>query len=243
MNKKGQVTLFVIIAIVIVVLGFSFFMFKDKLFLKSSNIHTEEVSTFVQNCIEKSLPIVINEIAESGGYFFSPKYSTESGTPYYYFNNYDLSPSLEQIESELSENLEVLVSLCAEGSQNFTDLKVEFEEANVFSKIEDNKILFSVEYPVNITKEENTYFLKDFGTFEQNTEFKKFYDISQKIILSIQQENSLCMSCFSNFALENDLSINIENPYNQTFIFSLQERNNLQNKFQLKFKFAIEYEN
>lgn len=240
MNKKGQVTLFVIIAIVIVVLGVSLFVFKDKIFTKTSSIQTQEVSTYVIDCIEKSLFSAVYEVAETGGYYIPSKDSTDSGIPYYLINNQNKVPSITQIEYEISENLEFLISSCVSNS-SFSDLNVIFGKPEVLSEIKEDRIFFSVNYPLNITKEENTYFLEDFGTFEKDIELKKLYDLSQRIILSILQENSFCISCFSDFALENDVSINFENPYEDTFIFSLKEKT--QEKIPLNFKFAVEYEN
>ena len=86
MNKRGQLTIFVIAAILVVGAVLLYFAFQQGLIQQPLNADAERVYNFVQTCIEEKSVETIYQIGENGGYFFPPNLSTESGVPYYFYN-------------------------------------------------------------------------------------------------------------------------------------------------------------
>ncbi|MFA5953854.1 MAG: hypothetical protein WC812_04640 [Candidatus Pacearchaeota archaeon] len=68
MKKRGQVTIFVIIAIVIIVLGVLAFFLYPKLKI-STGFNTENPELFLQNCVENDLENLIETLSLQGGEF------------------------------------------------------------------------------------------------------------------------------------------------------------------------------
>ena len=101
-NKRGQITIFIILSIFIVGVAFLFFMIEKN--ITSSPLETEssEVHNFVSECIEKEGSKMIYEVADGGGYFFPPEFSTNSGAPIYYESGKNFMPLKEDIENEIS---------------------------------------------------------------------------------------------------------------------------------------------
>jgi len=77
-NKRGQVTIFIIIAILIIALGVLIYMFYPKL---KSTIETEtkNPSTFIQECMEETIQDTVNIISLQGGSYVV----NESGGRFY----------------------------------------------------------------------------------------------------------------------------------------------------------------
>lgn len=66
-NKRGQVTLFVIIAIVIVVVGILIYAFLPK--LKATTSSQENPTSYIQSCVQPTLENYTQKIALNGGTF------------------------------------------------------------------------------------------------------------------------------------------------------------------------------
>jgi len=69
MNKRGQVTIFIILAILIVASVVLFFVFRDNLGIEETkDIQSSLVVNFVEGCMDKTLNNSIYAVAANGGY-------------------------------------------------------------------------------------------------------------------------------------------------------------------------------
>ena len=64
-NKRGQVTLFIIIAIVIVALGLLIYFLWPKI-TTGPTFDTENPERFIQDCVEDELDSIVTNLAEHG---------------------------------------------------------------------------------------------------------------------------------------------------------------------------------
>ncbi|MCA9487989.1 MAG: hypothetical protein KC516_03440 [Nanoarchaeota archaeon] len=242
MNKRGQVTIFIIIAIIVVVLGILFFIFRDSLRINSTPNYVDEVSLFVQDCIEESGSSVIYEIGRNGGYFLGPEKSTSSGVPYYLYQGRDFMPSKEKIEREISQYFNLVLPLCVNNFEKFSDLEINYSRVQAITKILSDKVVISVNYPITIKKGEDSNYLKDFGDQEFLAEISKIYFSAGEIVEDMKEDPEICLSCLSNIALDNDLKIDIEQPSSSILIFKLRDENSKLGGSPFEFYFAIENE-
>jgi len=121
-NKKGQVTVFIIIAILIVAAIGIFFTFKDQLMGTAIPASIEPVYMQFLSCVEENLLVGIDVLESQGGYIFLPEFErgsryypfssqldfAGSAVPYWYYvseNGFEKEqvPSLQEIENELEK--------------------------------------------------------------------------------------------------------------------------------------------
>lgn len=99
MKKRAQVTIFIILAILIVGAVVGMFMFKDKLISEPqypSDIM--EIKNFVEDCLETTAENSLIRIGERGGYFLIfDEPSIEARIPYYLEGTTKSIPTKQEI--------------------------------------------------------------------------------------------------------------------------------------------------
>ena len=134
--KKGQLTIFIVIAIVIIGLVIGFFIISKQQEKKGVFVpDVESVKQFVESCIEEAGNEIIYNVGQRGGYLFPPEFSTASGIPYYYSNGKSYMPSKEQVEQEISTFVNLKVFFCTKNFINFPEFEIEQGEPKTETKI------------------------------------------------------------------------------------------------------------
>jgi len=91
MNKKAQVTIFIILGIVILItIGFLLYIGLGKVRLEKTTAIPQQIrpiNSFVENCIEGVGLEVLYSIGQQGGYYKPDLISTELNTAYFYYEN------------------------------------------------------------------------------------------------------------------------------------------------------------
>tara|TARA_Y100000296_G_C5175176_1_gene259662 strand:- start:2297 stop:3145 length:849 start_codon:yes stop_codon:yes gene_type:complete len=128
-GKKGQITIFIIIAVVIIALGILIYLFFPKI-QTGLGISTNNPQIFIQNCMEEEIQNTVDTISSQGG-SINPSnyilYQDEQIEYLCYTNEYYLpcvmqQPLLKQhIENEIKNEIESKKSEC------LTSLKENFE--------------------------------------------------------------------------------------------------------------------
>src|SRR3989344_7678103 len=192
MNKRGQLTIFVIAAILVVGAVLLYFAFQQGLIQQPLNADAERVYNFVQTCIEEKSIKTIYQIGENGGYFFPPNLSTESGVPYYFYNRQNYIPSEEQIEDEISFFLNEKLFFCTRNFVDFPDLEIIQSEPKTGTVIEDEKVVLNVNYPITIMKDEDTTLIEDFK-FEVPIRLGIVYDSVAEFMQTQTENEGICL--------------------------------------------------
>lgn len=201
MKKRGQVTIFIIIAVVIIGIAVAFFAFKDTLNIgKESSSDVDPINTKFLSCLESTTEEGITFIALQGGYYEIPKdmdfsYITEKA-PYYYMNSKKYIPSTERIERELENYITEKLELCL----NFSSFEVqgfEINEGDLSTSItvEEEKVYADVNYPLVIKKGEETYRMNEFK-INTASSLSKLYSASKEIVNSYYENPGfVCLGC------------------------------------------------
>ena len=162
MEKKGQVTIFVIIAIVIVAAGAAVYTFypgiKDTVGLTPDN-----PSSFIENCMEDDLTSTIELVSSNGGSVNPQNYFLydESQVDYLCYTTESLQcvvqkPLLKQsIEIEIRENIKGKVDSCfAELRNNFESQGnvVEYKQGKLSIELLPQIIITKIEKDLKLTK-------------------------------------------------------------------------------------------
>ena len=121
MNKKAQVTIFIIIALIIIAGVILFFTFRENVSEKTDYPpKTAGIYNFVEECIEQKGEEALYFIGQHGGYYFTPKPLVSPGIPFYLISGRNYSPSKEKIENEISKYINDALLECI---NNFTEFK------------------------------------------------------------------------------------------------------------------------
>tara|TARA_Y100000034_G_C6886885_1_gene407312 strand:+ start:87 stop:818 length:732 start_codon:yes stop_codon:yes gene_type:complete len=241
MFKKAQLTIFIIIAIVIVGAIVLIFSLQTGLIKQPLSPDAERVYNFVQGCIEEEGAETIYTIGQNGGYFFSPELSTDSGVAYYYSNGKNFMPSKEQVEKEIDILVNEKLFFCTRNFVDFTNLRITQKEIKTQSEINENNIILNVNYPISIVKGESTSLIENFEV-EILVRLGIVYDSIEKIIQEQLTHEDICLSCLLDISLENDLYIEMFNHDNETIIITFKDKNSKINNETFVWIFANKYE-
>jgi hypothetical protein len=169
-GKKGQVTLFVILAIVIVVLGVLIYLFLPDIISTEKSKYQEDPETYLENCIQDELQNNVKIISENGGLMEPEFYINYSGDQFEYlcYTNEYLKPCIAQkpmlvnvIKSELKSSIQEELDSCFDSMKNSFENKnyqVNLEKGDFEINLYPSKIEIVSESEMDLTKDNsNSY--------------------------------------------------------------------------------------
>lgn len=243
-KQKAQISIFIIIAIIIVAIIAVIFISRGGLDLGGGNVNptVAPVYSFVEDCSKETLEDAIYYIGQSGGYFFIPEKSTETGIAFYVYDGENLMPSKKKVENEIASYINNMMFLC---TKNFIDFPgLEIKEDNITSriKIEDNKVTAKISYPLSITKGSKTYSIKNFDDIEFPVRLGVIYNVANESVKEqLLHPNDICISCINNLAVEKNLYVELNEYDNETFIFTVIDKTLPVLNESYRFNFANKY--
>ncbi len=186
MEKRGQVSIFIIIGFVFIITISLFFLIRNTnlKFGFAGSPDTRPIEHYIELCIKSSASDAIYLAGMQGGYTTTPNIYFESGyarTAYWYNQGEDTSPNVEEIEQELSSYINNVLPDCIESLRIFEDMGYEFEFGNLNTEatIYENKVDFNIQYPIKIKKGESISEIKD---------FQQSFDVRLGHIINIAKE-------------------------------------------------------
>ncbi len=239
-NKRGQVTLFIIIAIVLVGAVGLYLSLSGKIG-GATPTEVEEVYVFVQECIENTGEEAVFEISKNGGYYIAPDFSIDNGIPYYYAEGISYMPSKEDVAQSLSRYINDALFFCTRGFADFTEYQIDEEDVQTTTEIQDEKVILNIEYPLRISKGENIYQLRDFKDIEVNVRLGVIYDSVAQIITDQLTQEDICLSCILDITLENDLYVDMVDYDDETVVFIVRDETVEMEGVFLEYIFANKY--
>jgi hypothetical protein len=148
-DKKGQVTIFIILAIVIVVGAVLAYLFLPGFGL-TTGLTVDNPQAFIDACMEDEIELTVETISTRGGSLEPAHFFTYYNTPVEYlcYINQDYIPCIVQqpllinhIKSELDESLQPVATSC------FNDLKETYEEKGYTVEMKQGKL--DTEFKIN----------------------------------------------------------------------------------------------
>jgi len=248
MEKRGQVTVFVIIAIVLVAGVIAVFTLNDGVrdFLSETFMGKDEKAIIIENyvnfCLEEALDKALFYNGLQGGYFITPDNSI-----YYESENLTLSRNIPYYldkskkiltEEDLSDQLSLSVRNNFEECLDFdslneinSNLSYNVESISLKSILNIDQVKIELNFPVSINLGEKQILLREFNV-EKETNYLLLYFLSIELTdIQLEYENAICLSCISTLAEENDLNIgNNEakgvNESEYVIVYQLNKNNN-----------------
>ena len=131
MKKRGQVTIFIILGIVIIAavgifLYFSEFSLKSLIGMETESISSEvlPIHNFVTDCVKNMGEDTLYLIGQQGGYSSLPENSLEIDIPYYFDGEYPFLPGKETIEEQIGDYMSIKMFFCTSGFIDFPDFEI-----------------------------------------------------------------------------------------------------------------------
>ena len=180
--KKGQITVFVIIGVVIVILIGAFLynvnkrnkvQFEREIGDVSLELYAEQIQEYVEQCLYDELRnLLFHRLSLQGGYIDPESENikwSRSGfikIPYWFHNGEDISPELDYIEKQVSQHVQTNIDNCTDFSAMESLRKVSitvFDEINVNTTINNHSVLVQINYPVSLEIEDNKNTIESFN--------------------------------------------------------------------------------
>ncbi len=202
-NKYGQVTIFVIIAIIIVAGVGAYFVFRGSLSQEEIPVEMQPIYEKFLSCIEEETKTGINLLESQGGYIYTNEIDFESGSkfspfsshlnflgnpiPYWYYisgNNLQREnvPSISDMEKDLEKYLQESIGNCnfdnfhEKGFQIIQDV----ENFQVNADIKEDKVLIDANLGLQISRGEERILVKNHEVFI-NSKLGKLYSDAMEI--------------------------------------------------------------
>ena len=218
-QKRGQLTIFILVAVVLVlvIIGI-FFMFR---YIRSSSMsdafwqsdsqrrNVEYVRDYISDCVDSTTKEALIVVAFQGGYSNPPmrvfSYSPVF-FPYYYYEGQIHLPGVSRIESELGEFVSDSMYDClSEG--RFTNIDLRFSSGVTDVRLSKDNAFFEVNLPVELRSEgySMTIDLRDFRV-NHNSSLFEIYEVAEYITETHNEDSEYyCMNCVSEMLYERDL--------------------------------------
>jgi hypothetical protein len=170
-SRKGQVTVFIIIAILIFAGIIAYFTLRSSLTTIDIPANIEPAYTTFLNCLEDDTSTGIRTIESQGGYIFLPEFEPGSQympfssqlnflgnpIPYWYYvsgNNIQKEqvPTKNEMEDQLGEFIETRISDCNLRTYYAQGFEISLGEPEASSTITDNEVEVDLDMNLNLAK-------------------------------------------------------------------------------------------
>lgn len=219
--RKGQLALFVVLAIIIVsVIVLGLFLRKSMLqgvslvdTFKPAKLQNEaaDVSRFVDQCLEYSLQDALLKVSSRGGYYNMPlSVAYESyNVPIYYNNGQEKVPTIESIENEIADYIDESIADCA---GNFGKVQLEVTKAKrpeAVVSIGSKSVSVELTWPLILTKEGDSTRVSDFSA-ETVVAFKGIFDKAIELYNDQKAKNVISLADLARLAKSKDYLLHFD---------------------------------
>jgi hypothetical protein len=241
-DKKGQLTIFIIIAIIIVAIIISFFLIKNSKSLGKTGNFGNDVNVYIQDCLKSSSEETIMNIGLRGGYYEIQEYSTQLGFTYYYDKNNNFHfPTLKVLENETSFYIEKELINCIGNFSNFKNYDlINYTKIATSSTIYEDQVKIEVIFPIIISKGEEKVTIEKF-VYNIPVRLGLIYNATKNILKKTPNSKGVCLNCIYFESVENDIKINLFDEEELITIFIIEDEYFEVNENKFKFIFANYY--
>jgi hypothetical protein len=242
--KRGQLTLFVIISLVIVFLIMISFLFQNRLRHEPVDNQIKPIYNIVNLCIEEVTEDSINIIGESGGYYNPPNKSNLNSIAYYFYEGENLMPSLEEIENQMENYVSDMVFFCVQRNLlELPDYEFYSGEINVEANINTNDhVFFNVKYPFIVKINNNTYYFNQPFLTSYDVRLYSLYEfVKETIALHEEEPRAFCVNCITDLAYDYNFYVDLIDAEPNDVIFMISDEKSIIKEDSFSFFFVVKY--
>jgi hypothetical protein len=229
MGKRGQLTLFVVLGIILVLAVALVIFFRSSLLKSSSegeiseslsvSMDVEDVRSYIQKCLEAELYDTTNFVSLQGGYFSIPDYSLEYSIeilnssvyiPYYLYYNQKSFLSKEDIQDEISLGLDSVAYECTSLPDSSLVILVDKDKITSVTSLKSASIESDLSMPIVVKKGDSESKLDNFKIII-NSNLSKFYDVASTISdRPYVNGQKTCMTCIYDLVSREGLQLEMD---------------------------------
>jgi hypothetical protein len=217
-EKRGQLMIFVLLAIVIVaavIIVIYFISSKGEDILEKNLLDKEGFSTevgsinyYIDYCVEYTATNALILIGFQGGYYDKPSISHQSGPvffPYYYYEGQVNLPTLEFIERELGKYVEDAIVKCI--NDNFVKYSLEFDDPKTRVKVSDDNVFFETDMTISLSSDVDRETIELSGhSINLNSSLYDIYEVAQFFVETHKIDPEYyCINCIATLLEERGL--------------------------------------
>lgn len=253
-NKRGQITIFIIAGLLILIGASLTFYLIDKGEEKAEIEEAAEIPALMQP-IQQHVDSCIKQISEEalivtgyqGGYNILPELSTaelEFNTAYYFHEGNNIMPSIETVQQQISDYVDEKLNLCLKDFEVFQGKGYDITAGtiNTNTVIAANNVVVNVDLPLSIKKGDVVQELSKFIYRTPHLNLKAAYDISANLTQEqVLDPDSLCLRCISELADSNNVLIDIVDVEENSILFTITDENSVIKDRPYLFRFVFKY--
>ena len=205
-SKRSQVTIFIIIAIIIVALVMLFFAFRENIFGKRIPPSIEPAYTSFLSCLEDNTLVGISILESQGGYIYLPEFEPGSRympfssqldflgnpIPYWYYvsgNNIQKEqvPSKRDMQQQLSDFIESEIQNCVFDEYYEQGFEINQDDSKTSVSIKNNNVEVNLNMDLSIVKGEDSALIRNHKV-NVNSELGSLYDSAIEVYNKEQKE-------------------------------------------------------
>lgn len=255
MLKRGQITVFIILGIIVFAITLLTFATYSKYSVKKISASESGVldainlagpfKNYVESCLEKTTQEAIFETGLKGGYFQLPEKSTTEfldNLPYYTYGKEDLIPSINTLEQEMQNYTNYFLYRCLKfDSFKQEGYNISYAAPQTKIIIKPQKIRVALEMPIEIEK---GAFLIQISKFVAEIPDNQLYANFQSVInvLNESQEGMFCLSCTAVEGKKNNLTFVLQPLSNNTHLIRVVDNDYLFDSEPYTLNFVVNYD-
>lgn len=247
MNKNGQVTVFIIIGVVLIIgAGFYFYLTglerarpvqEQALEVLGKELDRQVITSYVESCIQSVLAPGVFLLARNGGYiYFHDKVLAGENEEIAYHLEYgeDVSISKERMEQELSRFIRNSMGICLNELEALQQYDVTYGDIEVETTIGELSVFTRITYPVTITVGDAKTTVSDFSA-EVPIRLKHVLGIKDDIISGLKESRWIDLDRLASY----DAEVTVL-PYNEeSAVYSIWDRESTIRNSDFRFNFAV----
>ena len=235
-RKRGQVTIFIIIGILILA-TFSIFYYLQYISTGSQEINAQRIFSFgfdiapiknyIEDCLKTTSINAVKNISEQGGYYnldnvLSTNSSSLYQTAYYFYEDRNLMPNKQTVEKEIENYIDDHILFCINEFNVFKEqgFNISFDYIKNSVTLNPNEISTSIDMPVEISKEAQKKYLKTFLISLNDARLGSMLETASTLIdKQLYEPDYIPLSYTYDVAEKDDFFIRIENEEDSNTYF------------------------
>jgi len=239
--KRGQIALFMIIALVLAFGIILLYSQREKLGwgLAGTNSEIRPMEAHVIDCLEKTSMNGVEILGLQGGYIDLPAQSFDangSKIAYAYQSRKMLFPSHESIEKQIESYVEKEIPNCVQW-EKWPDFRISEGKPNALALMEDESMILNLVWPITIEKGNSRYLISKFDktvNVSAGRMYKAAYGIVNRTYSDPGTVDISYLISLGDEGIRGDIY-----PYNSTLVYSLEDNRSMVNGKPYVFLIAV----
>ncbi|MBU1103871.1 MAG: hypothetical protein KJ600_04915 [Nanoarchaeota archaeon] len=246
MKKRGQVALFVILAILLVALILILFLARDQISnsfssdtrrIGSVSQQVVHIRDYTYSCAETVSKEAIQLIGLQGGVISSEyAYPTETSLiSYGYYKGKERLPSLNIIEKEIDLYIETFLPYCF-SEDEFSDFEIKRDKVDSETTIKEDLVVIDIRYPMVASKTDVTFDLNVLYPVDVDVNLHGTHKTADEIVKKISRNpNFIELS----FLTDLEYDVTILQKTDEVYVYSVTDQQGFEREEPYTFMFAV----